>query len=312
MMPWLNYHHLYYFWHVAREGGLVPAGRVLRVSHSTLSAQIKVLEESLGEQLFIKQGRKLVLTEVGQVAFRYADEIFSLGREMLETVRGQPGAHLPKLRVGVVDVIPKFIVRQLLEPALRLPSAPRLICYEGSYEKLLSDLTTHYADIVIADTPVPPGSHVRAFSHLLGECGVGIFGVKRLAKRFRPDFPRSLSHAPMLLPFSELSLGRTLQQWFAHHHLRPRVVAEFADSALLKVFGGDGLGLFPAPLAVRSEVEKQYGVELVGVAGAIRERFYAISVERRLKNPAVVAISEAARRDLFGEQDRPAKSTTMR
>jgi LysR family transcriptional activator of nhaA len=298
-MEWVNYHHLLYFWVVAREGGLVAAGKVLRLSHPTLSAQIHSLEDHLGEKLFIKVGRKLALTESGRVVFRYADEIFTLGREMVDTVKGRSTGQPLRLDVGVADVVPKLVVRRLLQPALSLPEPVRLVCHEESYEKLLADLALHTLDIVISDAPVPTGSSVRAFNHLLGETGVSFFGTKELVKRYKRGFPGSLNGAPVLLPLENLTLRRSLNQWFDRNAVKPRVVAEFEDSALLKVFGGDGVGLFPAPTVVEREVASQYGVEVLGRVEEVRERFYAISVERRLRHPAVVAVSEAARQELF-------------
>ena len=298
-MDSLNYHHLRYFWVVAREGGLVPAGKVLRLSHPTLSAQIHSLEEQLGERLFSKVGRKLALTEVGRVVFRYADEIFNLGREMVDTVEGRDTGQALRLNVGVVDVVPKLVVRELLHPALELTTPVRLICREGSYEELLADLSLHAIDIMIADAPIPAGSNVRAFTHLLGETGASFFGTRPLVQRYRRGFPQSLDGAPMLLPLENLTLRRSLNQWFARHDIKPRVVAEFEDSALLTVFGANGSGVFAAPSVVEDEVMAQYGVQVLGRVPEIRERYYAISAERRLKHPAVLAISELARAELF-------------
>ncbi|HET9932004.1 MAG TPA: transcriptional activator NhaR [Polyangiaceae bacterium] len=303
-LEWVNYHHLLYFWVVAREGGLVPAGRVLRLSHPTLSAQVHALEDHLGEKLFTKVGRKLALTEVGRVVFRYADEIFTLGREMVDTVKGRATGQPLRLNVGVVDVVPKLVVRRLLQPALSLPEPVKLVCYESSYERLLGDLAMHTLDIVIADSPVPSGSSVRAFNHPLGETGVTFFGTKSLASSLKKGFPKSLEGAPLLLPLESSPLGRALNQWFERNGVKPRVVGEFEDSALIKVFGADGIGLFPAPAAVEDEVCRQYGVQVVGRAPEVKERFYAVSVERRLKNPAVVAITESARQELFVESTR--------
>jgi LysR family transcriptional activator of nhaA len=296
---WVNYHHLLYFWLVAREGGLVAAGKMLRLSHPTLSAQIHALEDQLGEKLFTKVGRKLALTEMGHVVFRYAEEIFTLGREMVDAVKDRSTGQPLRLDVGIVDVVPKVVVRRLLGPALALPEPVRLVCNEGSYEKLLADLALHSLDIVIADSPVPTGSSVRAFSHLLGETGVSFFAVKSLAKSLRRGFPNSLDGAPMLLPLGQSTLRRALNQWFERNGVAPRVVAEFEDSALLKVFGGDGIGVFTAPTAVEEEVCRQYAVSVLGRTRDVKERFYAVSVERRLKHPAVVAISDAARQKLF-------------
>jgi LysR family transcriptional activator of nhaA len=298
-LDWLNYHHLHYFWVVAREGGLVPAGKVLGVSHPTLSAQIHALERRLGEKLFTKVGRRLVLTDVGRMVFRYADEIFTIGREMLDTVKGHAGGQPLRLDVGVVDVVPKIVVRRLIQPALELSEPVRVLCRESSYEKLLAELALHSLDIVIADSQVPAGVSVRAFHHLLGETGVSFFGTQALAGKLLRGFPKSLDGAPMLLPLEGSTLRRGLDQWFDRNGVKPRIVAEFEDSALLKVFGADGLGIFTAPTVVKDEVCRQYGVALLGNAADVKERFYAISVERRLKNPAVVAICDAARQELF-------------
>lgn len=298
-MEWVNYHHLLYFWVVAREGGLVPAGKLLRLSHPTLSAQIHALERQLDEKLFTKMGRKLALTDMGRVVFRYADEIFTLGREMVDTVKGRATGQPLRLNVGIVDVVPKLVVRRLIQPALALTEPVKIVCYESTYEKLLADLALHTLDIVIADAPVPSGSTVRAFNHLLGETGVSFFGAPALVRTFKRGFPGSLDGAPVVLPIENTTLRRALNHWFQRQDVRPRVVAEFEDSALLQVFGADGLGIFAAPTVVREEVCRQYGVSVVGHAPEVKERFYAVSVERRLKNPAVVAISEAAREELF-------------
>jgi LysR family transcriptional activator of nhaA len=300
-MEWLNYHHLLYFWVVAREGGLVPAGKVLHLTHPTLSAQIHALEARLGEKLFSKVGRKLALTDVGHVVFRYAEEIFTLGGELLDTVQGRSSGQLMRLNVGVADVVPKLVVRRLLEPALSLEQPVRLVCHERSYAELLADLALHTLDIVISDAPVPSGSSIRAFNHLLGETGISFFGTRALVRKYRRGFPKSLQGAPMLLPLENLTLRRSINQWLDRHEVRPHVVAEFEDSALLEAFGADGLGLFTAPSVVEHQVIAQYGVELLGRAPDIRERYYAVSVERRLKHPAVLAITDGARHELFAK-----------
>jgi LysR family transcriptional activator of nhaA len=301
-MNWLNYQHLLYFWVVAREGGLVPAGKVLRLSHPTLSAQIRALEDRLGEKLFSRAGRKLALTDVGKVAYRYAEQIFGLGRELVETIQGKGTGQLMRLDVGIVDVVPKLVVRRLLQPALILPEPLRLVCHEGAFDRLLADLAQHTLDIVIADSPVPSGSVIRAYNHLLGSCGVWLFASPTLAAAHRARFPSTLDGAPFLLPAESLTLRRSLNQWFDKHHIRPHIVAEFQDSALMKVFGADGVGIFPAPAAVARDVMEQYGVERLGEAEGVIERFYAISVERRLKNPAVLAVSRAAHDEVFVEE----------
>lgn len=300
-MEWLNYHHLLYFWVVAREGGLVPAGKVLRLSHSTLSAQIHALEAQLGEALFTKVGRKLALTEVGRVVYRYADEIFALGRELMDTVKDRSTGQPLRLQVGVVDQVPKVVVKRLLQPALELDLPVRLVVHEGAFDKLLSELALHALDVVIADAPVPAGSQVRAFNHLLGETGVSFFATPALAEAHGRGFPGSLDGAPMLLPLPSTSLRRALDGWLARSGVRPRVVAEFEDSALLKVFGADGLGLFVSATACEAEIVRQYGVEVIGRTDQVRERFYAVSAQRRLEHPGVVAISRSARAELFAQ-----------
>lgn len=300
-MEWLNYHHLLYFWVTAREGSLARAGRVLRLARPTLSGQIHRLEENLGEKLFVRAGRRLELTEMGRVVYRYSEEIFSLGNELLDAVKGRATSALARLDVGVADVVTKLIVRRLLEPAFHLPQSIRLICHEDSHERLLTRLGAHELDVVIADAPVPPGSSVRAFNHVLGQCGVTVFGASKWF-RVRKDFPRSLNDTPMLLPISGTPLRRALDGWFQSVDIRPRVVAEFEDSALMKVFGGDGFGVFAAPSAVEREIRRQYSVEALGRIDDVQERFYAITAERRIKHPAVVAISENARDELFRQQ----------
>jgi LysR family transcriptional activator of nhaA len=299
-MESLNYNHLHYFRMVAREGGLVAAAKALRLSHPTLSAQIHALEERLGERLFARVGRKLVLTDIGHLTFRYADEIFGLGRELLGSVEGRSGGKPLRLDVGIVDVLPKLVVRHLLKPALDLTQPVRLVCREGDFQRLLGALAQHDLDIVIGDSPVPSGSAVRAHNHLLGQSTVGFFAVPSLARAFRGGFPGSLNGAPMLLPSQGVTLRRSLNQWFDRHDIRPRVVAEFDDSALLKVFGADGIGVFPAPETVAEELRVRYGATYLGQADEVLERYYAISAERRIKHPAVMAIAQAAQHEVFG------------
>ena len=308
-MQWLNYHHLLYFHAVVREGGLAPAGRLLRLSHPTLSAQVHALEESLGHKLFTRVGRRLVPTDVGRLVYRYADEIFSIGNELLEAMQGRPSGQALRFDVGVVNAVPKLIVHRLLETALHLPEPVRMTVHEAAYEKLLAQLALHELDLVLSDAPVPAGSGIRAFNHLLGECGVGLFGTSALARRHLRSFPSGLEGAPVLLPLQGSPLRRALEQWFEAAGVHPRVAGEFEDNALLKVFGSQGAGLFAAPMAVEEEVRRQYGVVLLGEVPGVRERFYAVSVQRRLKHPAVVALTEAARHDVFaGRPVRPSKA----
>jgi len=297
-MEWLNYHHLRYFWAAAREGSVTRAGEKLHISQPAVSTQIRGLEQALGERLFTRSGRALALTEAGRVVYRYAEEIFGLGTELMETLKGRPTGRPARLTVGIVNVIPKLIAYRLLEPAFKLPERVRVECREDRPERLLAELATHGLDLVLADAPAGASVRVRAYSHLLGECGVSIFGVERLSKAHRRGFPRSLDGAPFLLPTADSTLRRLLDDWFEAQGIRPRIVGEFEDSALLKVFGQSGAGLFAMPSAIDAEVRSQYEVRLVGRV-ELRERFYAITVERKLKHPAVVAISGAARRELF-------------
>ncbi len=300
-MEWLNFNHLHYFWAVAREGSLVRAAADLRLAPSTLSGQIRLIERQLGVQLFNRVGRGLVLSEAGRVVFRYADDIFSLGREMQETLGGRTVGRATTVVVGIADVLPKLVASRLLEPVLRSGQATQLVCREDKPARLLAELALHNVDVVLSDSPVGPSAPVRAFGHLLGECGVTLFGAPKLAAAYRRNFPKSLESAPILLPTENTALRRSLEVWFAERGLRPRVVGEFDDSALLKVFGQSGHGLFPAASVISDEIVRQYQVRVVGELAGVRERFYAISTERRLKEPAVLAIIEVARTKLFAE-----------
>lgn len=298
-MDWLNYHHLHYFWVVAREGSITQAAEQLHLAQPTLSNQIRKLEQSLGVKLFQRSGRNLMLTDSGQLVFRYADEIFTLGRELADAVRGRDSQFAQRFTVGIPDVLPKLVVFRLLKPALLFGERLQLVCYEGKLSDLLADLAVHRLDMVLADSPLGAGMHIRAFNHLLGECGASVFASPELAAQYRGDFPQFLDGAPMLLPTQNTSLRRGLEQWFDESGIRPETTHEFEDSALLKVMGQEGEGFFTAPAAIEKEICRQYRVQLVGRIDAVRERFYAISVERRLKHPAVVAISQAARREMF-------------
>ena len=298
-MEWLNYHHLLYFWTVAKEGSIVRASDKLSLTQATISAQIRSFEESLGEKLFARVGRRLILTETGRLAFRYADEIFSLGREFMDTLKGRPSGQPLRFRVGITDILPKLIAQRLLEPAFQIAEPVRMICHEGKTDSLLAQLALHELDLVLTDAPVGSGIKVRAFNHLLGDCGLTIFGGAKIAVKYHRGFPRSLDGAPFLLPTDNTTMRRSLNQWFEAKAIHPMVVGEFEDSALLKVFGQQGRGLFAASSAIEREVLDQYGVKVVGHLEDVRERFYAISVERKLKHPAVIAICESARKDLF-------------
>lgn len=293
-MEWLNYHHLLYFWTVAREGTIARASEELRLAQPTISGQIRVLEDQLGEKLFQRSGRNLVLTDMGRLVYRYADDIFGLGRELMDTLKDRPTGRPLRFQVGVADEVSKVIAYRLLEPALRLSQPVYMVCRDGAPDRLLTELATHSLDLVIADTPISPTIKVKAFSHALGETTVTVFGTAKLAAARRKGFPQSLDGAPFLLPTVGKTLRRTLDQFFDQQGIRPRIIAELDDSALLTTFGQAGAGLFVAPSVLEKEISRQFGVTVVGRLDGVRERYFAISVERRLKHPAVVAISEAA------------------
>lgn len=290
-----NYRHLYYFWVVAREGSVTAACSVLHLTQPAISAQVGKLEREMGEKLFARSGRKLVLTEAGRIAFRYAEEIFRTGQELVEALQGGSGARPLRLKAGVAPSLPKRVGYRLLRPALAMEDPVELVVVEDHPERLLADLSVQRLDLVILDSPLPPASNVRAYNHFLGESGVSLFAAPDLAERIAPGFPESLDGAPFILPIEHTTLRRSLDQWLEARQVRPRVAAQVADSAMMNAFGEGGVGVFAAPTVVEDDVVRLHGVRLVGRIDAIRERFYAISAERRLKHPAVVAISEAAR-----------------
>ncbi len=298
-MEWLNYHHLYYFWTVAREGSISKATTILQLAQPTLSAQIKSLENSLREKLFEKSGRNLVLTEIGQTVYRYAGEIFSLGKELQDTLKGRPTGKPLSLNIGIADNLHKLIAFKLIQPALRLQEEIRIVCMEDRSEKLLADLALHHLDIVISDAPIPPSVHIKAFHHLLGESDILFFGHSSLVKRLKSGFPKSLNASPLLIPSPQASLRRDLERWFEQNKIFPKVVGEFQDSALMKVFAQSGMGIFAGPSVISKEICSQYHVSVLGKAVSIKEKFYAISYERKIKNPAVLAICEQAKSKMF-------------
>lgn len=297
-MKWLNYNHLYYFWVVAREGGVVRASKELMVSQPTISSQLKELEGSLGHRLFERAGRGLVLTEAGRVAFNYANEMFTLGQELTNALEHRPAGRPLKLAVGILDAIPKPVVRRLLEPALRLPQPARLVCREDKAERLLADLAARRTDVVLSDGPIGSAMPLRGYNHLLGESGVSFFAAPELAARYRRGFPKSLDGAPLLLPADHTQARRSLDLWLDARRVHPAVAGEFDDSALMFWFGRTGAGIFPAATVIAKDLQRELGVRLVGRTEEVRERYYAISTEQKLKHPAVVAICEAARREL--------------
>ncbi|MBS1849618.1 MAG: transcriptional activator NhaR [Acidobacteria bacterium] len=298
-MEWLNYHHLLYLHTVVRAGSIAKASQQLRVSSPAISAQLRSLEESLGEKLLERSGRNLVLTEMGRVVFSYAEDIFSLGQELVDTVRNRPTGRPMRLDIGIVDVMPKLIAKWLIDPALRLSNPVRIVCREGTSEQLISHLATLELDLVLSDTPLNPNLKVRAYNHLLGETGITFVAHPKLAARCKGKFPACLDTAPMLLPTENTDLRRNLDVWFERSGIRPDIVGEFEDHALLRAFGQSGYGVFPVPSVFESHLKKQEGLRRIGRTNQIRSRFYAISAERKLKHPAVVAICDAARKELF-------------
>ena len=298
-MRHLNYSHLLYFWTIAREGSVVKAAESLSLTPQTISGQLKLLEEAIGRPLFDRVGRRLILSEMGHVVMEYANEIFSIGAELSQVVRGQRSATQSMLSVGVVSSMPKLIAERLIAPSLLDEEPIRVRCHEASLEQLLGELAVHQLDIVLSDQPMPSGLSLRAFNHRLGESGLAFFAQRRVARQYKGKFPQSLDGAPMLLPSQHSALRRRLDDWFDGHDIAPVVVGEFDDSALLKAFGEAGAGLFAAPSVIEAEICKMYGMSVIGATDSVTEHFYAISPERRIKHPAVARITEAARSDLF-------------
>lgn len=297
----LNFSHLLYFWAVARDGSISTACERLRLSQPTISMQIRKLEKSLGQRLFDRSGRQLVLTEVGRAVFEYADEMFQLGRELLGTLRGLPGRRSGRLNVGIPTFLPKLITHRLLEPILHLAQPVQLVCHEDNLDELTSGLTRHKYDVILSDTPIQSGGGVRCFSHPLGDCEIAICGVRTMAARYRNRFPESLDGAPFLLPTSATDMRRVLERWFDQVPITPRIVGEFDDSALMKEFGAGGNGVFPVPSAVLPQLKRQYNVELLGRVPKHRIRYFAVTTERKLTHPATLVIRHVAQSGLLHE-----------
>jgi LysR family transcriptional activator of nhaA len=297
-MRHLNYNHLLYFWTVAREGSIAKATQSLHLTPQTISGQLKLLEESIGEPLFNRVGRGLVMTETGHMVYQYADEIFSLGAELTSRVKTGRVVVPAVLSVGIVNSIPKLVASRILQPVLELEIPIRLVCTEGGLESLLGDLAVHKLDLVLSDRPIPSGLSVKAFSHALGSSDIALFAKKGMTRKYEKDFPRCLDNAPMLLPTAENPIRRGLDDWFDQEGISPRMVAEFEDSALMKAFGEAGNGIFPSPVAISAEIEQMYHARRIGAAIPVQEHYFAISPERKLKHPAVLKIIESAREQL--------------
>lgn len=295
----LNLKHLRYFWAVASHGSIARASEALFVTPQTISGQLRDLEEQIGDKLFQREGRNLVLTDTGRLVFSYADEMFRLGVELQDVLAGKtPGASIT-LRVGVAMIVPKLLAYRVLEPILQMQESVRLICNEAPLVDLLADLSVHKLDVVLADSPINPALNIRAYNHLLGESGVTFFSSSGQAESLRANFPESLDGADFLMPNSGSSHRRDLDLWMERQGFTPVVVAEFEDRALMKAFGEGGAGVFTSPTAVETDVLQKYGVEVIGRTDELTERYYLISAERRIKHPAVSAITEVARNTLF-------------
>ena len=293
-MASLNYKHLHYFWTVAKCGSIARASEQLHVTPQTISGQLSLFEDIQGEALFEKSGRNLELTEAGRLVLAYAEEIFLLGQELEQVLQHHPTERTVQLRVGVSDAVAKAVAYKLLEPALSLPQTLRINCREGKLDDLLGDLARHKLDIVITDTPLPPSTKVRGFSHPLGECGLSFFATAALRETYSQDFPACLDGAPVLLPGEDSALRSRLLQWFEQKGVRPRIAGEFDDSALMSAFGQAGVGFLAKPSAIADMITRQYDLQLVGSTDEIKEHFYAITVQRKITHPAVLAISQAA------------------
>ena len=298
-MDALNYHHLRLFQAVAHEGNLTRASQQLELTPQTVSAQIREFESALGESLFMRTGRRLEITEAGRLTLRYADDIFSLGHELRETLRGQPSGRPLKVAIGSTNILPKLIVHRIIEPALRLDQPVQILCREGASSEMLADLAVHRLDVVLSDAPIPTKLNVRAYNHLLGSCGITFMARPDMARRLARGFPGSLDGESVLLPSDDSAVRRDLDRWFTTNEVQPEVFGEFEDIALLKAFGQAGEGFFMIPSVIADEVARQYEVEAFGHTEEVRESYYAISIERRVRHPAVVAICEAARAELF-------------
>ena len=299
-MRHLNYSHLQYFYTVAKEKSVTRAAELLHLTPQTISGQLKLLDEAVGSALFERSGRRLVLTEMGHLVYQYAETIFSVGAELAHVIRGKSPTSPAVLNVGITQSIPKLIAHRMIQPALTIDAPLRMICFERTLEELLGELAVHNLDVVLSDRPIPVGLNVKAYSHPLGECGTSWFAAESVAVRGKA-LPARLNGATLLLPRIGTVLRSQIDAWLEKMHVIAAVVHEFDDSALLKVFGMQGVGVFPGPRAIEKEICAMYHVKVVGRSEDVRERYFAISPERRLRHPAVLAISDAARTHLFSE-----------
>ena len=311
-MEFLNYHHLRYFWVAAKEGGLTRAAEKLHVSQPSICTQIQALEGALGDKLLRRTPRGLALTEAGQKVFSFAEEIFGLGEDLLNTMKQHPTTRPLRVRIGIVDSLPKLLSYEFIKPIFHLPEPILATCWETTLSDLLAQLANYHLDLVLADEPAPASLPFKVFNHLLGETGVCFCAEPKLAARLRRNFPASLRGAPALLPAPNTAFRRALELWFREEQIEPRLVAEFDDAALMKVVATDGLGFFPVSAWVAEEAVARYGVRVIGATEKCRQHFYAISAERRLTHPAVLAITAGAQASRFGKRRRakPTKAST--
>jgi len=298
-MERINYHHLLYFWTVAHEGGITAAGRKLSVGRPAISMQLKLLESFVGSPLFNRRGRHLSLTDTGELVLRYADDIFRTGRELIDALRGQPTGRPQRFRVGIADVMAKLVAFQLLLPATQADENTVIECHEDHPNRLFADLAVHELDLVLSDIPIAPSLDVRAYNHVMGESTTTLFATPALCRSLKKNFPSSLNGTPFLMPSKAAAIRHSLEQWLEQRNLRPTIVAEFEDGALMKVFGQAGHGVFPAPTVVSDQICKNYRVRPLGHLPEVRERFYAISPERKIRHPGVALIVESARSGIF-------------
>jgi LysR family transcriptional regulator, transcriptional activator of nhaA len=295
----INLKHLRYFWSVASHGSVTKASESMFLTPQTISGQLRDLEESIGEKLFEREGRNLVLTEIGRMVFSYTDEMFQLGLELQNVLEGKtPGTSIT-VKVGIAMVIPKLLAYRVLDPVLKMNDSINLICHEAPLVDLLADLSVHKLDAVLSDSPINPALNIRAYNHPLGESGISFFALPQYAEKLQQDFPNNLDGFPILMPSRSSSLRRNLESWFDQYSIQPKVVAEFEDRALMKAFGESGSGVFTSPISMEKDVLDKYGVEVIGRTDEVKENFYLISPERKIKNPAITVMTEAARRNLF-------------
>ena len=294
-MEWLNYHHLRYFWTVAKEGSLARAAEKLHVSQPSITEQIRELESAFGEKLFQREGRNNKLTATGRMVFGYAEEIFALGRELTNAVKQRPGAKVLRLYVGVADSFPKLVTNEILTPVFAMPQSAHVICREGKMEDLLAQLAAHRLDIVLADEPASSSTNFKTYNHSLGETGTTFCAEKKLAAKLKQHFPQSLNDAPALLPTENTSLRRALETWFREQKIQPRIVAEFEDLALMKVMAAEGRGFIALPSVAVNDAVGHYGFQAIGRTEKCRVQFHAITAERRIAHPAVALITSQAR-----------------